>query len=306
MNLSTFLFLHSTHLTPTTSVGNLSSPLSPSSLVDQQLQWPSRKEYRLFWPRIRQVLNLRYSNGLWNLPTCITLVIYEQVFWNACLLRNSNKPSLVSVSTSYYEQGDRTHPDILVSENKPVGSVQPSKEDNLLGDDVATSPTTNGANGAAAALQNNQDLLAEIFGSSAPTTSAPAAANPPPSQKSTVDDILGLFGSTAPAAAATPPPQAAAAASPVTQPAASSAFSLPQTQTPPPQPAHPKLTAYPAYDKNELRISLTPQTNPQRPGVVNILARFHVTGNTPATGLTFQAAVPKVCHLRVIRVGCIT
>ena len=194
-----------------------------------------------------------------------------------------------------------------MSENKPVGSVQPSKEDNLLGDDVATSPTTNGANGAAAALQNNQDLLAEIFGSSAPTTSAPAAANPPPSQKSTVDDILGLFGSTAPAAAATPPPQAAAAAaSPVTQPVASSAFSLPQTQTPPPQPAHPKLTAYPAYDKNELRISLTPQTNPQRPGVVNILARFHVTGNTPATGLTFQAAVPKVCHLRVVRVGCIT
>lgn len=76
----------------------------------------------------------------------------------------------------------------------------------------------------------------------------------------------------------------------------SSAFSLPQTQTPPPQaqPAAPRLTAYPAYDKNELRISLTPQTSALRPGVVNILARFQVIGNTPATALNFQAAVPKV------------
>ena len=57
----------------------------------------------------------------------------------------------------------------------------------------------------------------------------------------------------------------------------------------------PRLTAYPAYDKNELRISLTPQTSAQKPGVVNILARFQVTGSTPATGINFQAAVPKVC-----------
>ncbi|KAI0821603.1 gamma-adaptin [Irpex lacteus] len=187
----------------------------------------------------------------------------------------------------------------VVSENKPVGSIQPSKEDNLLGDDIVTSPTTNGAAGAAAALQNNQDLLAEIFGSSAPASSAlTAAASPPPAQKSTVDDILGLFGNSAPAAAASPAP--AIATSPVTQPSASSAFALPQTQSPPPQPAPPKLTAYPAYDKNELRISLTPQTNPQRPGVVNILARFQVTGSTPVTGLTFQAAVPKSQQLQML------
>ncbi|KAI0091676.1 gamma-adaptin [Irpex rosettiformis] len=185
----------------------------------------------------------------------------------------------------------------VVSENKPVGSVQPSKEDNLLGDDVVASPTTNGTNGAAAALQNNQDLLAEIFGSSASTSSVPAVTDPQTSKKSTVDDILGLFGNSAPAAAASPPP---AVASPVVQTSASSAFALPQTQSPPPQPAHLKLTAYPAYDKNELRISLTPQTNPQRPGVVNILARFQMTGSTPATGLTFQAAVPKSQQLQML------
>lgn len=147
---------------------------------------------------------------------------------------------------------------------------------------------------------NNQDLLAEIFGSSS-TPSVPAAAGasaPPSKKKSTVDDILGLFDQTpsAPASAAASPPPAAIATSPVPVASAAvpSAFSLPQTQTPPPQSAAARLTAYPAYDKNELRISLTPQTLPQKPGVVNILARFQVTGSTPVTGINFQAAVPKV------------
>ncbi|KAI0704275.1 Adaptor protein complex AP-1 gamma subunit [Cytidiella melzeri] len=186
----------------------------------------------------------------------------------------------------------------VVSENKPVGSLQPSKEDNLLGDDNIVSAPANDTNGAAATLQNNQDLLAEIFGSTSQTSAAPlSAASPPPSQKSTVDDILGLFGNSAPAA---PSPASTLSASPVAQPMASSAFSLPQTQRPPPQPAQPRLTAYPAYDKNELRISLTPQTNPQKPGVVNILARFQVTGSTPATGLSFQAAVPKSQQLQML------
>ena len=105
-----------------------------------------------------------------------------------------------------------------------------------------------------------------------------------------VDDILGLFDQTPSASVATSPPPPAAAPAP-----AASAFALPQTQQPAPQQAAvPKLTAYPAYDKNELRISLTPQTSAQRPGIVNILARFQVTGSTPAVGLNFQAAVPKV------------
>jgi len=81
----------------------------------------------------------------------------------------------------------------------------------------------------------------------------------------------------------------------------SSAFPLLQTQsqpTPTPQPAQPpaapRLTSYTAYAKNELKITLTPQTSASRPGVVNIMARFQVTGSNAASGLNFQAAVPKV------------
>ncbi|KIP10058.1 hypothetical protein PHLGIDRAFT_125886 [Phlebiopsis gigantea 11061_1 CR5-6] len=184
----------------------------------------------------------------------------------------------------------------VVSENKPVGSLQPSKDDNLLGDDIPSTPAPNGV--SAAPVQSNTDLLAEIFGSSSETsasTPAPTTAAP----KSTVNDILGLFDSPAPAAPATHPPAAAA-------PSAFSLLANTQSHTPPPQAqpqaqaAAPRLTAYPAYDKNELRISLTPQTSALRPGVVNILARFQVTGSTPAAGLSFQAAVPKSQQLQML------
>ncbi|KAH9932656.1 Adaptor protein complex AP-1 gamma subunit [Amylocystis lapponica] len=181
----------------------------------------------------------------------------------------------------------------VVSENKPVGSVQPGKDGDLLGDDIpsASAPTTNGTAQAAVA-QSNQDLLAEIFGSS----STPAAPSPAPSQKSTVDDILGLFGSTS-----TPPVQASPFPASTPVQAAPSAFALPQAQAPAVQaPAQPRLTAYPAYDKNELKITLTPQTSAQRPGVVNILARFQVSGNNSVTGLNFQAAVPKSQQLQML------
>ncbi|THG99155.1 hypothetical protein EW026_g3143 [Hermanssonia centrifuga] len=186
----------------------------------------------------------------------------------------------------------------VVSENKPVGSIQPSKDGDLLGDEIPSAATTNGPTGASA-LQNNQDLLAEIFGSSS-TSSAPTPGPSAPAPKSTVDDILGLFDSTpaAPVGAASLT-QTALPTSPPMQ-AAATAFALPQTETASPQPAAPRLTAYPAYDKNELRISLTPQTSPQRPGVVNILARFQVTGSTPATALNFQAAVPKSQQLQML------
>jgi hypothetical protein len=43
-----------------------------------------------------------------------------------------------------------------------------------------------------------------------------------------------------------------------------------------------------------LKVTLTPQTSAARPGVVNILARFQVSGTNPAIALNFQAAVPKV------------
>ncbi|THH32493.1 hypothetical protein EUX98_g1677 [Antrodiella citrinella] len=181
----------------------------------------------------------------------------------------------------------------VVSENKPVGSVQPAKDGDLLGDDLpASSSSTSAVNGAAIA-SNNQALLAEIFGSSS-TPSTPNGGAPAP--RSTVQDILGLFDSSSSSA-----PSATAASS-----AASLFTQAQQAPTPaaqaPAAPAAARLTAYPAYDKNELRITLTPQTSPQRPGVVNILARF-VAGSTPVSGLNFQAAVPKSQQLQMLPIS---
>jgi len=118
----------------------------------------------------------------------------------------------------------------------------------------------------------------------------PIATPAPTEQKSKVDDILGLFGSTA--APATPHPSAM----PAFPPTPASALPPTQAASPPPPAAAPqqRLTAYPAYDKNDLKITLTPQTSAAKPGVVMILARFQVSGSQAATGLSFQAAVPKV------------
>ncbi|KAI0924539.1 clathrin associated protein complex large subunit [Taiwanofungus camphoratus] len=183
----------------------------------------------------------------------------------------------------------------VVSENKPVGSVQPSKDGDLLGDDISPAPAVNG-NGQPAPTQNNQDLLAEIFGSSSTPAVSPGA--PASTQKSTVDDILGLFGSTSTPSPVPAPSQPSPFA---TSNDVQSAFNLPQTSTSPSQaPTQPRLTAYPAYEKNELRITLTPQTSPARPGLVNILARFQVTDSNPVTGLNFQAAVPKSQQLQML------
>ena len=134
--------------------------------------------------------------------------------------------------------------------------------------------------------KTNEDLLAEIFGGANETsTSSPHEASKP--QKSTANDILSLFDSPAPSAA---PPQAA----PTTT---ASLFDLASSVTPaapPPRPASPpKLPSYTAYNKNDLVISLTPQSSTQ-PGVVDILARFQVKGNIAVTNLNFQVAVPKV------------
>lgn len=129
---------------------------------------------------------------------------------------------------------------------------------------------------------------------SAPEMPSNASSPPPSAQppRSAHDDIMGLFGpgpTSSPAPAPTPPSNNVM-----------SAFSLPQSQSPaqpPPQPqaaaAAPRLTPYTAYDKNELKITLTPQTSAAKPGVVNILAKFQTAG-TLVTGLNFQAAVPKV------------
>ncbi|KAJ3790407.1 adaptin N terminal region-domain-containing protein [Lentinula aff. detonsa] len=200
----------------------------------------------------------------------------------------------------------------VVSENKPVGS---SSGGDLLGNDEVASPITNGQS------TGNQDLLADIFGSSgtpSASISGPSAStvNPQKSQQSTIDDILGLFGntpSTTPATAAGPPPGFMSTSSPpppmTTDPL--SAFSISTSQSPataptPTAPAAPaplaasRLMSYSAYEKNSLKITLTPQTSPAKPGVVMILARFQVSGGTPATGLSFQAAVPKSQQLQML------
>jgi len=118
-------------------------------------------------------------------------------------------------------------------------------------------------------------------------------------QKSSVDDILSLFGSSSvvPASAPAAAPPQSYASTPVP-----SAFSLPQSQLQPQSPpqssgpstAPARLTGYTAYEKNDLKVTLTPQTSPTRPGVIMILARFQVTGGNDAVGVNFQAAVPKV------------
>jgi len=202
-----------------------------------------------------------------------------------------------------------------VSENKPVGSS--SGGDLLINDDVVTSPTTNGQAGG----QTNDDLLAEIFGGSSSTSAAPDASGStspaaPKSQKSTIDDILGLFGNTsAPATTSSPSPAPSGGSGldilaglsstspPPAQPASNpmSTFSLPQSQSPAPaQPAPSRLQSYTAYEKNDLKITLTPQTSAAKPGVVMILARFQVSGSAPVTGIVFQAAVPKTQQLQML------
>lgn len=135
-------------------------------------------------------------------------------------------------------------------------------------------------------VPNSQDLLAEIFGSSS-STSTPSA---PP--KASVNDILGLFDSPTPSNKS--PAQTLAS---VSSPTPTPTPSLTPAQSMSPQPvanAAPRLQSYTAYEKNELRITLTPQVSAQRAGTVNILARFQVTGSNTATSINFQAAVPKV------------
>ncbi|PIL24942.1 hypothetical protein GSI_12829 [Ganoderma sinense ZZ0214-1] len=180
----------------------------------------------------------------------------------------------------------------VVSENKPVGSVAPGKDADLLGDEISSTPTPNGA----PAVPATQDLLAEIFGSSAaspPTSSgSPAPAAP---QRNVAQDILGLFDSPSPAAPSPSPPQQPAPA-PSMQSIFGATAAVPQATSAPPAAAP---SGYTAYDKNELRITLAPQTSATRPGLVRIIANFQATGANVVSELSFQAAVPKSQQLQM-------
>jgi len=184
------------------------------------------------------------------------------------------------------------------------------------GDDIISlgsgAPTTNGQPTALA--QSNQDLLAEIFGSS-PLTTSPVTQQQ--QRQSTIDDILDLFGSTNLASSPAPLSSFTTSPPPVTNPlsslmsnsssthSSSSVQSLPipssSTATSPAPLAAavaktaPRLTAYTAYEKNDLKITLTPQTSAAKPGIVMILVKFTVQNSSGASGINFQAAVPKVC-----------
>lgn len=197
-----------------------------------------------------------------------------------------------------------------VSENKPVGSTRTGKDVrghliiillpnprypfvkvDLLGDDVST--PSDPVVAVPGGHKTNEDLLAEIFGGSTATSATTNAATPTSAssqpQKTTAADILGLFDSPAPSVS----PQAPQAPPTV----ATSLFDLGTAvtpTTPAPKPAAPNLPSYTAYNKNDLVISLTPQSSTMQPGVVDILARFQVKGSTTATNLNFQVAVPKV------------
>ena len=166
----------------------------------------------------------------------------------------------------------------------------------LLGDDVVPPTPVNGQPTVTA--QSNQDLLAEIFGPSTSLSSAPAGVSSPTQpQRSKVDDILTLFSTSdnLPSTLATPHPSTVLPS--YSSPPPSLFTPTPTQAQSPPTPvvaAQPRLTSYTAYDKNDVKITLTPQTSAARPGVVMILARFQVSSSQAATSLSFQAAVPKV------------
>ncbi|KAK0202959.1 adaptin N terminal region-domain-containing protein [Desarmillaria ectypa] len=182
----------------------------------------------------------------------------------------------------------------VVSESKPVGSTESR---NLLGDEPVS--PVNGSSTPSA--PNDQQLIAEIFGSSGGSSTPSTNASPKPtSQRTTIDDILGLFGPSNGTMTLTPTVPSASPSLVSTPSPFDSPTSPPlQTPAPHPQPAASHLISYTAYDRNELKITLTPQTSPTRPGVVLILARFQITGGNAATGLTFQAAVPKSQQLQM-------
>ena len=149
--------------------------------------------------------------------------------------------------------------------------------------------------------KTNEDLLAEIFGgSSAMSPTAPTSASQP--QRTTASDILSLFDSPAPTQAASPAVSSlfdltsTVTPTPASAPAPAPALSpTPAVASPRANPtAAPRLQSYTAYNKNDLVISLTPQRSATQKGVVDILARFQVTGSSTVTGINFQVAVPKV------------
>ncbi|KAJ9121463.1 hypothetical protein QFC22_002079 [Naganishia vaughanmartiniae] len=197
-----------------------------------------------------------------------------------------------------------------VSEKRKVGSTRVDKDSlvDLMGDEM---PSTNGSSTPTSALdnfgssQNTQDLLADIFGSS--TTDAPPVA-PAAKPQNAMNDIMSLFGNSAMspqstgAGASPQPPSHDLLASLGTAPR--QAIRISPTPTPAPAvtsqpPQNPTLQSYTAYDKNGLKITLTPKANPAQPGMVQVLARF-MASEGGVKNVNFQAAVPKTQQLQML------
>lgn len=183
-----------------------------------------------------------------------------------------------------------------MSEKRPVGSLRRDKDAllDLMGDEGTGAGPAGGAAAAAVPAQSAQDLLADIFGSG---DAAPAAAAAAPSQKQSdpVNDIMSLFGSTSispqptgPAPSSASPSNDLFSAMSVTPAAPVAAAAA----APPPAPVQMGPQALEAYNRNGLRITLTPVRDSNNRMVVNVLAKF--TSTQPVSSVNFQAAVPKV------------
>lgn len=190
-----------------------------------------------------------------------------------------------------------------VSEKRNVGSTRTDTDSlvDLMGDD------TQGPNTETTSSVNAHDLLADIFGGS--SDPAPSAVSSKPANP--VNDIMSLFGNSDSARSPGQGPGSAVANSadlPSGLLASGSAVPSGTSQQQAgkdaskevPTQAKSTLQQYTAYEKNDLKITLTPKVNPSQPGMVQILVRFTATASVTLENVNFQAAVPKTQQLQML------
>lgn len=170
---------------------------------------------------------------------------------------------------------------------------KPSKvteQDMLLdlmgGSDLPAADLSSTLNGS----QNNADLLADILGGGNSVSSPPPQkTSPPPQHKSNVNSIMDLFDNPTTSSNQPLPQQNP----PSSTPASTDLFG--GLSSPPPQQSGP--ASHPAYNKNDLIITLQVQRNA---GIAQVLARFQNTSNfNSLTAVSLQAAVPKSQKLQL-------
>ncbi|WRT66260.1 uncharacterized protein IL334_003213 [Kwoniella shivajii] len=197
-----------------------------------------------------------------------------------------------------------------VSERKPVGSTRTDKDTvvDLIGDDITASP--NDASSSSSG-PSTQDLLADIFGTGSSDLSSPSTTPAPNGQaqtRSAAADIMSLFENTPtsaptsnqPTSISSPPVQSSSGTGSLFDLVTpSSSASAPAAPPPQLQSQAKQLQTYTAYEKNGLRITLTPKVAPNQPGVIQILARFQATSGESVGSVNFQVAVPKTQQLQM-------